>query len=81
MWYSSAVARVPNENGSSRLHLRPSAEVEAYLDALARIGVHGKTRSEVAKTLVGNAIVELINSGFISQRPGAPSRPRAAKKR
>lgn len=69
------MARTPNANESSRLYLRPSSEVEAYLEELARIGIHGKTKSEVAKTLVGNSVVELINAGFLDKRRAGRRKP------
>ena len=73
------MARTPNANDSSRLYLRPSSEVEAYLEELARIGIHGKTKSEVAKTLVGNAVVELINSGFLEKRRARRRKPSSVR--
>jgi hypothetical protein len=63
--------RSPNENETSRISIRASAEVGAYLDELAVIGIHGKTRSEVAKTLLGNEVERLIRDGLLGVRRGA----------
>lgn len=65
--------RSPNENETSRISIRPSAEVGAYLDELAVIGIHGKTRSEVAKTLLGNEIERLVREGVLHIRIGGAS--------
>jgi hypothetical protein len=43
-------------------------EVAAYLEALAKVGIHGKTPAEVAKALVGNEIERLIREGIIPLR-------------
>ena len=64
------MARAPNENDSSRLYVRTSAEVAAYLGQLAEIGIHGTTRSEVAKTLIGYEIERLLREGVLQVRRG-----------
>lgn len=53
------------------IHVRPSSEVIAYLDDLAKIGIHGKTPSEVAKTLIGNEIERLVREGVLTIRQKA----------
>jgi len=63
-----SVARDPNENGTARVDIRPSEEIAAYLDQLATMGIHGKTRSEVARTLVGYEIERLIREGILKLR-------------
>ena len=60
--------RDPNENGTVRIDIRPSQEIGAYLDQLAGIGIHGKTRSEVARTLVGYEIERLVRDGILKLR-------------
>jgi hypothetical protein len=63
------VPRKANGVDSERVYIRPSAEVGAYLDELARLGFYGATRSEVAKTLVYREVERLIREGFIKLRP------------
>jgi hypothetical protein len=63
------MARPPNESESIRVEFRCSREVAGYLDTLARHGVHGKNRSEVAKTLVGWEIERLIREAFLVLQP------------
>lgn len=48
--------------------IRPSSEVESYLQDLADLGIHGKTKAEVAKTLVQNEIERLVRERFIELR-------------
>jgi len=49
-----------------RVNIRTSPEIIDFLDQLAEIGIHGKTRSEVAKTLISNEVERLIREGMIS---------------
>ena len=62
------MARERNKNESARLYIRPSAAVVSYLEELARLGVHGTTPSEVAKTLVGNEIERLMRDGVLDRQ-------------
>jgi hypothetical protein len=62
------VAREVNGTDSVRIYIRTSAEIAAYLEELVRIGVHGKTPSEVAKTLVGYEVERLIRERFLELR-------------
>ncbi len=55
-----------NGNGSERVNLRLSPEIVAYLERLAELGIHGKTPSEVAKTLIGREIERLIREDFLT---------------
>ena len=55
-------------NGKS-IHIRASAEIVAYLEELAEIGIHGKTPSEVAKSLIGQGVERLIENRVIAIRP------------
>lgn len=64
-----------NDQGT-RINIRASKEVVGYLDDLAKIGIHGKTRTEVAKTLISNAVERLIKDGFLALHR---SDPRSAK--
>ena len=52
----------------TRINVRASEEVVAYLDELAQIGIHGKTRTEVAKTLISVGVERLIRDGFLKLR-------------
>ena len=54
--------------------IRPSSEIEAYLQDLADLGIHGKTKAEVAKALVQNEIERLVRERFIRLRANKRSR-------
>lgn len=60
-----------NDKGT-RVNIRATKEVVEYLDDLARIGIHGKTRTEVAKILISNAVERLIKEGFLKLRGSNP---------
>ena len=60
--------RKPNENKAGRVFISPSAEVVRYLEELAKIGIHGKTAAEVAKTLIGYEIERLVREGILKIR-------------
>jgi len=62
------LTEMASENGSVRVDIRISEEVAAYLDQLTLIGIHGKTRSEVARTLIGYEIERLIREGIVKLR-------------
>ena len=73
------MARVPNGTGTAKISISTSTEVAAYLDDLAAVGIHGKTRSEVAKTLVGYEIERLVRERILTLRiPTTASEPRPA---
>jgi hypothetical protein len=57
--------RKPNKHNTTEILIRPSSEVASYLDELAAIGIQGKTRAEVAKTLIGSEIERLIREGIL----------------
>jgi predicted DNA-binding protein len=61
-------------DGQERLQMRISRELANYLDALAKKGVHGNTRPEVVRHLVGEAIVNLEDKGFFDKPPREPRR-------
>jgi len=62
--------RRANENKTGRIFVSTSAEVLRYLEELAKIGIHGKTASEVAKTLIGYEVERLVREGVIKIRAG-----------
>ena len=49
-----------------RINIRTSSEIIGFLDQLVDIGIHGKTRSEVSKTLISNEIERLVRENIIS---------------
>jgi len=51
---------------NSRLNIRSTPEVLGFLDQVVEIGIYGKTRSEVAKSLIAIEIERLIREGLIS---------------
>lgn len=53
------------DSNLARLSLRPTAELNAYLERLAKLGIHGKTRADVALNLLSREIERLITQGFI----------------
>jgi hypothetical protein len=42
-----------------------------YLDQLSRLGTHGTSVPDVAKTLIEDGIRQAIKDGFLKQRPPA----------
>lgn len=60
--------RKPNKNKAGRVFVSTSAEVVSYLEELAKIGIHGKTPPEVAKTLIGYEIERLIRENILKIR-------------
>jgi len=52
--------------GNCRINIRTSPEIFGYLGQLVTIGIHGKTKSEVAKTLISNEIERFIREGLIT---------------
>ena len=53
------------QKDNGRVNIRMSPEIIGYLEQLSTIGVHGKNRTEVAKTLISNEIERLIREGII----------------
>jgi hypothetical protein len=43
----------------------------AYLDQLSKLGTHGTSVPDVAKTLIEEGIRQAIKDGFLNQRPPA----------
>lgn len=60
--------RPANEKDGIRCDIRPSAEQAAYLDDLTRVGLYGKTRTEVARYLVIQGLERLARAGFLTLR-------------
>jgi hypothetical protein len=66
--------RPPNGDDGIRCDLRPSADQAAYLDEVVKLGLYGKTRTEVARYLVVQGLERLVHAGIlkIRQAPGSP---------
>lgn len=59
-----------------RLNVRMSSTLHAYLGDLSDLGLHGDTRSDVARTLLAGEVERLIREGFIKLRmPNAAGSP------
>jgi hypothetical protein len=52
----------------TRCDIRPSSEQAAYLDDLVRVGLYGKTRTEVARYLVVRGLERLVEAGVLALR-------------
>ena len=50
---------------NKRVAISATPEIMNYLEDLASIGIHGKTPTEVAKTLLSNEIERLIREDII----------------
>src|SRR5262245_3243656 len=46
-----------------------------YLDQLSKLGTHGTSVPDVAKTLIEDGIRQAIRDGFLKQRPAAGPAP------
>lgn len=57
-----------NADNGPRLGVTPSAQVTRYLDDLVRIGLYGKTPTEVAGTLISQQIERLIREEILKLR-------------
>lgn len=60
--------RPTSESDCVRCDIRPSSEQAAYLDDLARLGLYGKTRTEVARYLVVHGLERLVQAGILTLR-------------
>ena len=54
-----------NTTATARITINSSAAIASYLDDLVRIGIHGKTRAEVAERLVSTSVQQLIKDGLL----------------
>lgn len=57
-----------NGDDGVRCDIRPSSEQAAYLDDLVRIGLYGRTRTEVARYLVVQGLERLVQAGILKLR-------------
>jgi hypothetical protein len=64
--YTQFVAKKSKDG--ERLNLRISVQLNGYLLDLSDLGVHGTTRSDVARALLTNEIERLIREGFLKMR-------------
>ena len=55
------------ENGE-RLNLRVPRQLCEYLQELADVGIHGDSRSDVARTLLSYEVERLIRDGILKLR-------------
>lgn len=67
----AAKGRPTNGDDGFRCDIRPSAEQAAYLDDLVRIGLYGRTRTDVARYLVVQGLERLVQAGILTLRPNA----------
>ncbi len=63
--------RPTNGDDGVRCDIRPSSEQAAYLDDLVRIGLYGRTRTEVARYLVVQGLERLVQAGILKLRSNA----------
>lgn len=61
--------RPSNGNDGVRCDIRPSAEQASYLDDLVRLGLYGRTRTEVARFLLVQGLERLVSAGILKLRP------------
>lgn len=66
--------RPSNGDEGVRCDIRPSSEQASYLDDLVRIGLYGRTRTEVARYLMVQGLERLVQGGILKLRTdgGAP---------
>jgi hypothetical protein len=65
--YTAFMPKKPKDG--KRLNIRISSHLNRYLGDLADLGVHGSTRSDVARTLLTTEVERLIREGFLKLRP------------
>ncbi|MGB9121962.1 MAG: hypothetical protein WCE73_15170 [Candidatus Angelobacter sp.] len=53
------------EIGKKRINLRVQPKFHAYLEELAKLGIHGDNPTEVAKVLLTLQVERLVREGFI----------------
>lgn len=59
-----------NTTATARITINTSSEIASYLDDLVAIGIHGKTRAEVAERLVSTSVQQLIKDGLLKLHNG-----------
>jgi len=52
----------------NRIGISVTPEMRGYLDDIAKTGIYGKNRPEVAKSLISREIERLIREGIIKLR-------------
>jgi hypothetical protein len=62
----------PSIPDKTRIVIAGNAQIAAYLDSLAKTGLYGVTRAEVAKTLVTEMIKRLIDEEFLAKVAESP---------
>ena len=63
------VSEEPAGNGRTRFTVRISERLADYVEAVAKLGVHGSTSAEVARKFIENEIERLIREGLIKITP------------
>jgi hypothetical protein len=53
------------KDSNTRINIRTTTEVCEFLDQIVDIGIYGKTRSEVAKSLISIEIERFIREGIL----------------
>jgi len=59
------MARRPNASKSERLTISVTPQINAYLQGLVERGLYGKTRTEVAGTMLARGIESVIEHGHL----------------
>ena len=57
---------------AERINLTLTLAQKNYLDDLVNLGIHGRTVSEVARTLLSREIERLISEGFLEIKHTSP---------
>jgi hypothetical protein len=52
-------------SGNLVVSVRTTPEIIQFLNRLAKIGIHGKTKTDVARYLISNGIERLAREGFL----------------
>jgi hypothetical protein len=60
----------------TRIVIAGNAQIAAYLDDLAKTGLYGASRAEVAKTLITESIKRLIDEEFFAKVAQPPRKPK-----
>ena len=63
--------RPSNGDEGIRCDIRPSREQASYLDELVRLGLYGRTRTEVARFLLVQGLERLVSAGILKLQASA----------